>query len=216
MPAVDDLQDTPSGVLVEDEWAVGEFEFHDRLLLVEGAEAEIFAMDDERLGVRVSFFVEQAVAIASGFHGGAGSLFADDSIEIVRSILAQDYSPDPTIKPGVLDPPRVVAAAMELWGEVDIADVADVSGSWKYCHTPEIVTRLLHTAGFEHHRLKRLREMGLRDVEIRPGQSSSLCPACQADVGKFFPIDTAPPLPHRNCSCENSCHCSYAGHQKED
>lgn len=159
--------------------------------------------------------VAQAVTIASEFHGGAGSLFEEESADVVRSILEHDYTPDPAIKPGVLTPLRVVAAATELWGEVDISEVADVTGSWKYRHTPEIVTGLLHAAGLQRHRLNRLRAMGLRAVEIRPGHGPGLCPACRADLGRSFPIDAAPLLPHRDCSCETSCHCSYLGSRGE-
>jgi|GEM_PF-1808914 len=159
--------------------------------------------------------VELAASIASSYHGGAGSLYENESVNIVRFILDHDYTPDPTIKPGVLGPLRIVAAAMELWGEVDIKDIADVTGSWKYKYTPETVTHLLYTAGLEQHRLQRLREMGIQEVEIRSSQKNGLCPACQSDLGLPFPIDRAPFLPHPACSCEGSCHCRYLARRAE-
>lgn len=153
--------------------------------------------------------VETAASVASSFHGGAGSLYENESVAIVRFILEHDYTPDATIKPKVLAPLRVVAAAMELWGEVDINDFADVSGSWKYKHSPELVTQLLYNAGLQQHRLQRLRDMGSQEVEIRAGDTKDLCPACKADLGLSFPIHAAPFLPHSGCSCKGSCQCSY-------
>lgn len=158
---------------------------------------------------------ETAASIASSFHGGAGSLYENESVNIVRFILEHDYTPDPNIKPSVLAPLRIVAAAMELWGEVDIQEIADVSGSWKYKHDAEIVTQLLYTAGLEQHRLLRLREMGIKEVEIRSGRDSGLCPACQNDLGQTFPSSDPPFLPHRLCSCEDFCHCSYIAKRPE-
>jgi glycyl-tRNA synthetase (class II) len=56
---------------------------------------------------------ETAASIASSFHGGAGSLYENESVNIVRFILEHDYTPDPNIKPTVLAPLRIVAAAIE-------------------------------------------------------------------------------------------------------
>jgi hypothetical protein len=160
--------------------------------------------------------VETAATIASNFHGGAGSLYENESVNIVRFILDHDYTPDPNITPDVLTPLRVVAAAMELWGEVNIDEIADVRGSWTYKYNPEIVTHLLYTAGLEQHRRQRLRDMGIQEVEARSNQETGLCPTCQADLGQAFPIDEAPFLPHRTCSCENSCHCSYIARRADE
>lgn len=157
--------------------------------------------------------VETAASIASSFHGGAGSLYENESIAIVRFILEHDYTPDPAIKPEVLARLRIVAAAMELWGEVDIKDIADVSGSWKYKHSPELGAQLLYKAGLEQHRLQRLRDMGSQEIEIRANHTKDLCPACKSDLGLSFPIHAAPFLPHPGCSCEYSCNCRYIAHQ---
>jgi hypothetical protein len=153
--------------------------------------------------------IETAVSISSAFSGGAGSLFDNETADIVRFILAHDYTPDPTISPEVLAPLRVIAAAMELWGDINLADHADVSGEWGHRHPPELVTRLLHAAGLEQHRLERLRQMGAREITIRSNLGSGHCPACRADLGKVFPVALAPFLPHPDCSCESSCSCSY-------
>ena len=153
--------------------------------------------------------VEKAVAISSAYFGGAGSLYDNETAGIVRFILEHDYSPDPAIKPGVLQPLKVVAAATELWGQVAVDEVADVSGFWKYQHDPETVIRLLYRAGLEQHRLARLREMGARIVTLRSTGEEPPCPACAVDLGRDFPLDDAPFLPHRRCSCAGSCQCSY-------
>jgi hypothetical protein len=153
--------------------------------------------------------VERAVAISSNFHGGAGSLYESETVNIVRFILDHEYTPDPTIKPKVLAPLRVAAAAMELWGEFRLEDFADVSGNWKYKHTPELVTGLLYAAGLEQHRLQRLNMMGATRVQIRSGRSSGHCPACSRDLGTTVPIADAPFLPHPDCSCDSPCQCSY-------
>jgi len=160
--------------------------------------------------------VETAVAISSNFHGGAGSLYENETLNIVRFILDHEYTPDPTIKPKILAPLRVAAAAMELWGDVCLEDFADVSGSWKYRHTPELVTRLLYTAGLEQHRLLRLIQMGADQVLIRSNRPTGHCPACRRDLGVTFPIANAPFLPHQDCSCDDPCQCSYIAVQTAD
>ena len=153
--------------------------------------------------------VETAVEISSNFHGGAGSLYDAETAKIVRFILDHEFTPDSTIKPAVLAPLRVAAAATELWGDVALEDFADVSGNWKYKHTPEIVTRLLYSAGLQQHRLRRLKRMGAEQIRIRSNHPSGHCPACSRDLGRVFPVSKAPFLPHPDCSCESPCDCSY-------
>lgn len=153
--------------------------------------------------------LETAVTISCEFHGGAGSLYQTETTEIVRFILDHEYTPDSTIKPDVLAPLRVAAAAMELWGDVRLEDFADVSGNWKYKHTPETITRLLYAAGLEQHRLHHLKQMGARQVQIRSDRSAGHCPACRRDLGRRYPIALAPFLPHPDCSCDTPCQCSY-------
>ena len=153
--------------------------------------------------------VATAVAISSNYHGGAGSLYESETAHIVRFILDHEFTPDPTIKAKVLAPLRVAAAAMELWGEFRLEDFADVSGNWKYKHTPELVTRLLYNAGLEQHRLHRLRQMGARRVLVRSDRPSGHCPACRRDLGRSFPVEEAPFLPHQDCSCDAPCQCNY-------
>lgn len=91
LPAVDDLQDTPSGVLVINEGAVGEFEFHDGLLLVEGAEAVAFAVDEKGFRFPAYFAigaVDEGVEVVGGedlfvevLDGvlGAGAVFLEEA-----------------------------------------------------------------------------------------------------------------------------------------
>jgi len=161
------------------------------------------------LNALLSDEIETAVSISSTFSGGAGSLFDNETADIIRFILEHDYTPDPSIKPAVLAPLRVIAAAMELWDDLNLADHADVSGEWSHRHSPELVTHLLHTAGLEQHRLERLRQMGARKISVRSKLPSGHCPVCRADLGKVFSVTAVPFLPHPDCSCQNSCDCSY-------
>lgn len=161
------------------------------------------------LNALLSDDIETAVSISSDFSGGAGSLFDNETANIVRFILGHDYSPDPSIQPEVLAPLRIIAAAMELWGDINLAEHADVSGEWNHKHPPEVVTRLLHTAGLEQHRLARLQQMGAREISVRSNRESGHCPACRADLGRIYPAASAPLLPHPDCSCESACDCSY-------
>jgi len=161
------------------------------------------------LNALLSDDIETAVAISSNFSGGAGSLFDNETADLVRFILEHDYTPDSSIESGVIAPLRVIAAAMELWDDLNLADHADVSGDWGHKHSPELVTRLLHAAGLQQHRLEQLQQMGAREIKIRSNLESGHCPACQADLGKVFPAAIAPFLPHPDCSCKSSCQCSY-------
>ena len=161
------------------------------------------------LNALLSDDIDTAVSISSNFSGGAGSLFDNETADIVGFILAHDYTPDPSIKPDVLAPLRLMAAAMELWEDINLTDHVDVSGDWSHRHSPELVTHLLHTAGLEQHRLQRLRDMGARFISVRSSLPSGHCPACRHDLGREFPAANAPFLPHTDCSCQASCACSY-------
>ncbi|NNC89212.1 MAG: hypothetical protein HKN82_12200 [Akkermansiaceae bacterium] len=148
--------------------------------------------------------VETAVDLSSSYFGGAGSLYERETSSVVRFILDHEWSPDPAIPPEVLAPLRVVAAAMELWGQCEMSAFAEVSGVWAYAHDAETVTSLLYAAGVEQHRLQHLDALGVERVEIR---SSELRPApgCRATLGQSFPTRQAPLLPHDDPRCQ----CSY-------
>lgn len=157
------------------------------------------------LNALVNEDVQEAVTVSSNYHGGAGTLYEGETIAIIESILNHDYTPDPTLKPKVLKPLRVVAAAMELWGESDVRDFADVSGDWTYKFKPEEVIQLLYAAGLEQHRLGHFRAAGIRKIEIR-NCARETDGICREAKGKVFPIEDVPILPHG----DPSCRCSYA------
>lgn len=150
--------------------------------------------------------VREAVEISCNHSGGAGELYEKETVSLVECILSHDYTPDPSIKEKVLQPLRVVAAALELWGENDLKQYAEVSGDWTYRFKPEEVIKLLYAAGLEAHRLSHLRENGIKQVEIR-STSSPLPDPCREHAGKTFPADRAPVLPHRTPDCR----CRYVG-----
>ena len=88
--------------------------------------------------------VPDAVTVSSNYFGGARTLYAQETVAIIECILDHNFTPDPAIKPKVLKPLRVVAAAMELWGESDLQEFAEVSGDWTYKFKPEEVIQLLY------------------------------------------------------------------------
>jgi hypothetical protein len=155
--------------------------------------------------------VRRAVQLSSEYFDGVGALYEEETVSIVRCILEHDWTPDAAIKPRVLHPLRVVAAAMELWGEGELKDFADVSGKWKYAEDPETITRLLYAAGREQHRLQHLRERRVRRVQVR-SSSESPPAACLPDIGKTFAVGEAPFLPHRGVDCR----CTYMGAPRQD
>ena len=65
---MDELQDVTAGVLEEDEGAVAELQFHDRFLLVEGAQSIRFTMNDGwfRLGTIFVFHNDMSVEEVRG------------------------------------------------------------------------------------------------------------------------------------------------------
>lgn len=146
-----------------------------------------------------------AVMVSSSYYGGAGTLYEKETVEIIRCILENEYTPDAAIKLKVLKPLRVVAAAMELWGASEVQEFAEVSGDWTYRLSPRDVTQLLYTAGLEQHRLRRLQECGVKEVAVRT-RNKKPAPACREVLGKIFPIAEAPSLPHGDPACQ----CSYA------
>lgn len=155
--------------------------------------------------------VEEAVTVSSNYCGGAGTLYERETIAIIEFILDHHYTPDPALKPDVLAPLRVVAAAMELWGASDVEEYADVSGDWTYKFKPNEVIQLLYTAGLEEHRLDHLRDAGVTKVTIRP-RAEMPAPNCRNHAGKVFAIADVPVLPHS----EPACRCSYAAAPRLD
>ena len=149
--------------------------------------------------------VDEAVAISGNYYGGAGTLYEKETVAIIRCILDEEFTPDPTLKQKVLAPLRVVAAAMELWGAGEVQEFADVSGDWTYKFSPQDVIQLLYAAGLERHRLNHLREAGVKHVEVR-NRAASAHPACREVANRTYPIEEAPVIPHSNPGCQ----CSYA------
>ena len=159
----------------------------------------------QSLNALINGDVDEAVAVNSNYYGGAGTLYEKETVEIIRCILESEYTPDPAIKSKVLNPLRVAAAAMELWGASEVQESIDVSGDWTYKLNPRDVMQLLYTAGLEQHRLKRLRDSGVKAVAVRTRNEKPAAP-CLEVLGKTFPIAKAPPLPHSDSACQ----CSYA------
>ena len=153
--------------------------------------------------------VEEAVAANSDYYGGAGTLYEKETIEIMRNILECDYTPDPGIENTVLQPLRVVAAAMELWGAGGVREFAAAGNEWTGRLKPEVISDLLYAAGLEEHRLDRFRAAGVEEVTIHTRRENP-APCCREDAGKTFRIDATPPLPHPDPSCQ----CSYAAIRK--
>ena len=126
--------------------------------------------------------VPDAVTVSSNYFGGAGTLYEKETVAIIECILDHDFTPDPTIKPKVLKTLRVIAAAMELWGESDVQEFAEVRGDWTH-----------------------LRHAGVRKIAVRNGADQA-ARVCQETIGRVFAIEEAPILPHG----DPACRCSYA------
>jgi hypothetical protein len=159
----------------------------------------------QSLNALINGKVPDAVTVSSNYFGGAGTLYEKETAAIIECILDHDFTPDPTIKPKVLKPLRVIAAAMELWGESDVQEFAEVSGDWTYKFKPEEVIQLLYAAGLERHRLDHLRHAGVRQIAVR-NCADQAARICQETIGRIFAIEEAPILPHG----DPACRCSYA------
>ena len=148
---------------------------------------------------------EKAVALSSEFSGREGSLYEHDTVAIVSTILAHDYSPDPALTAGILTPLRILAAAAELWGLEEVDDYIDISGDWNYRYEPVAAVRLLHDAGVEKHRLDGMAAMGVETVRAHFANRNWACSECRKLKDREFAIAEAPPLPLVTCLSDPPC-----------
>jgi hypothetical protein len=159
----------------------------------------------ESLNALQSGDIEKAVMLCSNCSGGEGSLYANDTISIVRTILEDDYTPDTRLKERVLAPMRVVAAAIELWGVEEASQYAEITGDWNFRYQPTEALELLYSAGLEKHRLGGLTAMGASRIKVTFSETSPLCPTCRAIQGKTFTPAEAPALPLAECTGDTPC-----------
>jgi hypothetical protein len=112
------------------------------------------------------------------------------------------------LAPELLEPFRLCAAMMLLWGE-------NSAQRW-FDETPETGLRLeaqaciLMLAAFAQHErtMASYRKAKIGKVEILGGDDEYSCPRCRALGGKVFRLSKTPELPYPRCSCELGCRCT--------
>lgn len=157
---------------------------------------------------------EHAVALSTQFSGREGSLYEHDTVAIVKTILGDDYSPDPKFTESILAPLRILAAATELWGLDEISEYIDISGNWHFRYEPVEAVRFLHDAGVERQRLDGMARMGVEKVRIHFANRSWVCSECRKLKDREFAIAEAPALPVVDCLADPPCLGHYAAAQR--
>lgn len=109
--------------------------------------------------------------------------------------------------PKILEPLRIAAALMTLWGTSTIRGFVTIEGESTYRFEPEAIALMLSSHGNFLHRLEEMRRIGVTRVKLIGSGWEEDCPACRAVHGKSFNIDDVPELPLVDCRCETGYGC---------
>lgn len=132
----------------------------------------------------------------------------DDSIvrtiELILSSIPRVFADCPS---QVLEPLRIAAAMMELWGENSVRQFVSVEGEWNYRFSIDAVAGMLHSHGCFLRSLEDFRRVGISKVSLLGAHGPDDCAACRAVDGKSFTVETVPELPLSDCTCEDRYGC---------
>jgi len=109
--------------------------------------------------------------------------------------------------PKILEPLRIAAAMMILWGTSNIREFVTIEGESTYRFVPEAIALILFTHGCILHRLEEMRGLGITRVQLVGSGLEEDCEACRAANGAIFNIDDVPELPLVNCRCKTGYGC---------
>ena len=107
----------------------------------------------------------------------------------------------------VLEPLRIAAAMMELWGTNGIRAFVTIEGELDYRFGTDAIAHMLHSHGCFLRSLEDFRLVGISGVRLLGAHCSDDCEACQSADGSSFTIDTVPELPLVACTCKDRYGC---------
>ena len=149
--------------------------------------------------------IAEAIAIRNqkeGIVAGSNDHLIAKKIEILLSRTPKALADCPT---DILEPLRIVAALMTLWGVNSIRQFATIEGELGYRMSAEAVAQSLSTYAAFLGAIQGFKEVGIEKVELLPAGLPDECETCRATNGKVYPVDQVPELPLEGCSCEKWC-----------
>lgn len=151
--------------------------------------------------------VQEALAVRNReFRQGSGT-FDDSVVRTIEFILGHTPALLADCPSEVLEPLRIAAAMLELWGESSIRRFVTIEGELDYRFGTDAIAQMLHSHGCFLRSLEDFRRVGISRVSLLGPHSSDDCAACRAADGMKCTVDSVPQLPLSDCTCENRYGC---------
>jgi hypothetical protein len=151
--------------------------------------------------------VQAALAVRNRWYNQKGGTFDDSIVEIMKNILKSTPALLADCPPQVLEPLRIAAAMMELWGIGDIRQFVTIEGQLDYRFGTDAIAHMLHSHGIFLRSVEEFRRVGILNVQLLGAHRSDDCKACKTADGKSFTVDTVPELPLVACTCKDKYGC---------
>jgi hypothetical protein len=107
----------------------------------------------------------------------------------------------------VLQPLRIAAALMELWGTNTIADQVRNEGTPDQRFSPQAIGHMLHSHACFLKKLEEFKAVGIKRVEFLGSKDPADCKACQEANGQSYTTEDVPELPLTTCQCKSPYGC---------
>jgi hypothetical protein len=151
--------------------------------------------------------VTEALAVRNREYHQEGGSFDESIVRTIKHILQNTPALLADCPPEVLEPLRIAAAMLELWGTNSIKDFVTIEGELDYRFGTDAIAHMLHSHGCFRRSLENFRDVGISAVKLLGAPDSDTCDACRAADGKAFKIRKVPELPLANCACRGKYGC---------
>jgi hypothetical protein len=151
--------------------------------------------------------LKEALRIRDREYGQDDGTFDDFTFRTMELILNHTPALLADCPPEYIEPLRIAAAMMELWGTNSIRHFAIIDGELDYRFDENAIAYNLLSHACFLRSLENFREVGLTNVKLRGSGNADDCKACRAADGATFTIDTVPELPLATCRCNTGYGC---------
>lgn len=152
--------------------------------------------------------VHEALAVRNREFGQESGSFDDSVVRTMEFILSSTPALLSDCPPKVLQPLRIAAAMMELWGVNRIKRFVTIEGELDYRFGADAIAHMMHSHGCFLRSLEDIRSLGISHVRLLGSHGSDTCAACRAANDKLFTVDAVPELPLADCRCMDRYGCS--------
>jgi hypothetical protein len=151
--------------------------------------------------------VQAALHVRNREHGQASGTFDDSVCCTIEFVLGRTPKALADCPQRALEPARIAAAMMELWGTNRLREVTSAADMWDYRLDRGTVAHMLLSHAAYLCRLAQIKETSLRNVEVLPPGLPEDCAVCRHISGRRFTVDDVPELPLVDCTCPDYCKC---------